>query len=204
MLSCFSCVWLPTRPLCPWDSPGKNSGVGCHALLQGFPTQGPNLHLLRLLHWQAGCLPLALHGKPQHTSYWTPNTAIKQFWAKDDLLYAKFEWKHINFIIENFYYLTKYFWILKNWWVFVTSRPWEKGDFIISLLLFQTIPTKFLLYLLWTIAMGNTWDIRDWGTELKSAALIPHCVCAKLLQSCLTLCNPMKHSQPQSSIHGIF
>ena len=27
--------------LCPWDSPGKNSRVGCHALLQGvFLTQG--------------------------------------------------------------------------------------------------------------------------------------------------------------------
>ena len=24
----------PTRPLCPWDSPGKNPGVGCHFLLQ--------------------------------------------------------------------------------------------------------------------------------------------------------------------------
>ena len=33
----------PTRLLCPWDSPGKNTGVGCHALLQGiFPTQGLN------------------------------------------------------------------------------------------------------------------------------------------------------------------
>ena len=29
------------------DSPGKNTGVGCHALLQGiFPTQGSNPHLL--------------------------------------------------------------------------------------------------------------------------------------------------------------
>ena len=35
-------------------SPGKNTGVGCHALLQGiFPTRGSNLLLLRLLHWQA-------------------------------------------------------------------------------------------------------------------------------------------------------
>ena len=25
----------PTRLYCPWDSPGKNTGVGCHALLQG-------------------------------------------------------------------------------------------------------------------------------------------------------------------------
>ena len=26
--------WLPTRLLCPWDSPGKNAGVGCHFLFQ--------------------------------------------------------------------------------------------------------------------------------------------------------------------------
>ena len=33
----------PTRLLCPWNSPGKNTGVGCHSLLQGiFPTQGSN------------------------------------------------------------------------------------------------------------------------------------------------------------------
>ena len=31
----------PARLLCPWDSPGKNTGVGCHALPQGsFSTQG--------------------------------------------------------------------------------------------------------------------------------------------------------------------
>ena len=39
------------RHCSPWNSPGKNAGVGCHALLQGiFPTQGWNLHLLCLLH----------------------------------------------------------------------------------------------------------------------------------------------------------
>ena len=31
-------LW-PTRLLCPWDSPGKNTGVGCHVLLQGDQTQ---------------------------------------------------------------------------------------------------------------------------------------------------------------------
>ena len=31
----------PARLLCPWNSPGKNTGVGCHFLFQGiFPTQG--------------------------------------------------------------------------------------------------------------------------------------------------------------------
>ena len=44
------------------DSPGKNSGVGCHALLQGiFLTQRWNLHLL---HWQADSLPLSHLGSP--------------------------------------------------------------------------------------------------------------------------------------------
>ena len=43
-----------TRLLCPWDSPGKDSGVDCHFLLQGiFPTQGSNpglLHCRRTLY----------------------------------------------------------------------------------------------------------------------------------------------------------
>ena len=40
----------PIRLLCSWGSPGKNTGVGCHFVLQGiFLTQGSNL---RLLHWR--------------------------------------------------------------------------------------------------------------------------------------------------------
>ena len=39
------------RLLCPWDSPGKNTGVGGHALRwRIFPTQGLNPCLLRLLY----------------------------------------------------------------------------------------------------------------------------------------------------------
>ena len=55
MLSCFSHVSLrlhgpwPTWLLCPWDFPGKNTGVGCHALLQGiYLIQGSNPQLLYL------------------------------------------------------------------------------------------------------------------------------------------------------------
>ena len=47
------------------DSPGKNTGVGCYALLLGiFPTQGLNMGPLCLLHWQAGSLPLEPPEKP--------------------------------------------------------------------------------------------------------------------------------------------
>ena len=50
------------RLLCPWDSPGKNTGVCCHSLIQGmFPTQGWILHLLCLL-------PPALAGRFFSTS----------------------------------------------------------------------------------------------------------------------------------------
>ena len=49
------------------DYTGKNTGVGCEALLQEiFPTEGSNLHLLCLLHWQASSLPLAPPGCPQN------------------------------------------------------------------------------------------------------------------------------------------
>ena len=44
-----------TRLLCPWDFPGKDTGVGCHFLLQWiFPTQGSNpglLHCRQILYW---------------------------------------------------------------------------------------------------------------------------------------------------------
>ena len=60
----------PARFLCPWDSPGKNTGVGCRFLLQGiFPIQGLNLGLLlgrRILYhgatWEAGSELTAIWG----------------------------------------------------------------------------------------------------------------------------------------------
>ena len=53
MLGAWSCPTLirlhglyPARLLCPWNYPGKNTGVVCCSLLQGiFLTQGWNLHL---------------------------------------------------------------------------------------------------------------------------------------------------------------
>ena len=68
-------LW-PARLLCPWGSPGKNTGVGCHAFLQGiFLTQGLNPSLLQFLHWQVGSLPLAPPRKP----YIPPKNSIYFF-----------------------------------------------------------------------------------------------------------------------------
>ena len=54
---------IGTRPLCPWDFPGKNTGVRSHSFLQGiFPIQGSNpgfLHCRWILYLKAEPL-----GKP--------------------------------------------------------------------------------------------------------------------------------------------
>ena len=55
----------PISLLCPWDSVGKNTGVGCRALLQGiFLTQGskPTASLM-FPELATGSLPLAQAGK---------------------------------------------------------------------------------------------------------------------------------------------
>ena len=63
MSDSFAIPWLqPSTLLCPWNSPGKNTRVGCHALLQGiFSTQGSNLVLLAL---RTDSLPSEPPGKP--------------------------------------------------------------------------------------------------------------------------------------------
>ena len=60
----------PARLHYLWDSPGKNTGIGCHIPLQGiFLTQWSNPHLLGLLHWQADSLLLMPPGKPSFYHY---------------------------------------------------------------------------------------------------------------------------------------
>ena len=73
LLSRFSCVRLcdpidcsPPGSSVHGNSPGKNTGVGCGALLQGiFPTQESTPCFLCLLHWQMGSLPAAPRGNPK-------------------------------------------------------------------------------------------------------------------------------------------
>ena len=88
--------WQPTRLPCPWDSPDKNTGVGCHFLLQSMKVKSEcevaqsrltlsNLQLSRLLRpWDfpgkdngVGCYCLlrrvvrkALRAKMTRFSYW--------------------------------------------------------------------------------------------------------------------------------------
>ena len=81
VLSCFSHVWLfvalwRTRPLWPWDSPGKNTGVGCHFLLQRiFLTQGSNP---RLPHHEQTLYHLSHQGRHQKCLLNSPKMSLLQ------------------------------------------------------------------------------------------------------------------------------
>ena len=83
-------LW-PTRLLCAWDSPGKNTGVGCHALLQGiFPTQGSNPSLPHcrwiLYHLSHQGSPRILEWVAHPFSRYLSNPGIKTELQADSLL----------------------------------------------------------------------------------------------------------------------
>ena len=116
VLSYFSCVQLlaalwtvASRLLCPCNSAGKNTGVGCHALLQGiFPTQGLNPRLLHLLHWQAGSLPLVppIQNKKfkRENKDFFPTYVIIEHWVEFPVLFGKF-WS-ITYFVHNSVYMS--------------------------------------------------------------------------------------------------
>ena len=77
------------RLLCPWDFPGKNTGVGCHFLLQGiFPTQGSNPGLL---HCRQTLYPLShqgssVFGAPQIKSFTVSPTICHEVMGPDAMI----------------------------------------------------------------------------------------------------------------------
>ena len=127
------------------DSPGKNTGVGCLALLQGiFPTQGSNLHLLGLLH----CTESLNHQVCPHLPY-DPETTFLGIYLRQMKVVLSCS------VVSD------------------------------SLQLPALQPARFL----------GPWDYPGKNTG-KLCVL-------KSLQSCCTLCDPMNHSPPGSSVHGI-
>ena len=95
---CVSCSFVPdslqphglqsTRVLCPWDFPGKDTGVGCHFLLQGiFPTQGSN---------QVSCIA------GRFFTVWgikDVNFSRVFYLAETDKLILKFIWKYKQLLL---------------------------------------------------------------------------------------------------------
>ena len=103
--------------LCPWDSPGKNSGVGCHFHLQGILlNQESNPCLLGPLHWHTGSLPLAPPEKPKRNSYplaIPPNSHSTQSSEFSLLFAASYQWYRFGPVLGS--------------WNLRTGRWWREG-----------------------------------------------------------------------------
>ena len=107
---------MDCSPPSSWDFPGKNTGVGCHALLQGiFPTQGSNP---RLLHWQVSSFTTE---PPEKPSFLSTNRQIRNHPQKSQLYHLIFKsWLsgHSNlfcgypWLSFNFFFLFFPLWLL--------------------------------------------------------------------------------------------
>ena len=106
----------PTRLLCPWDSPGTNTGVGCYALLQEiFLTQGLNPCLLHLLHYR------------QILYYWANGETPRGYYStikkkKKEIIPFAATWMSLEIIILSEIRKTNTIW----YHLYVESKIWCK------------------------------------------------------------------------------
>ena len=102
-------VWLFATPwtarlLCPWNSPGKNTGVGSHSLLQGiFPNQGST--------WSPAFQENSLLSEPSGNDYWAHIIFLKTLIPKYLKAQEWTRWSEIPVHSKAFG-----FWV-KNWWI---------------------------------------------------------------------------------------
>ena len=81
--------WQPTRLRCPWDSPGKNTGVGCHFLLQCMKREKLEVKSLGRVRLLATSWTAAYHAPPSmgfsRQEYWSgvplpsPNNTLQVY-----------------------------------------------------------------------------------------------------------------------------
>ena len=102
-----------------WDSPGKNTGVGCHFLLQGiFLTQGLNPHLL---HCRQILYPLSYLGSP------------KSLWGTFYLTYKQWNIKHNKI---NFFEWLRMLMGDSTFFLFISDSYWKAKVFFFESLRF--------------------------------------------------------------------
>ena len=113
---------------------------GCHFLLQGiFLTQESNVHLLSLLHWQAGSLPLVPPGKPLLV-----RSMCLQFSCLHFLLRGKIGWFHLDIFISTLF-LNKGF-KLFTFIVWKMKFPWNTRLTILITLGYVSRPEHYNTY----------------------------------------------------------
>ena len=122
----------PTRLLHPRDSPGKNTGVGCHFLLQGtFPTQGSNPSLLCLPHCRWILYHRATRKTPAHVTG-SLNTVIRN---RSPLLCSRTRKEFCNI------FLCKITFVVALWFSACYNHLYNHQSIYLSINLFQVSET---------------------------------------------------------------
>ena len=109
---------------CPWDFPGKNTGLGCHFLLQSiFPTQRLNPCLLWLLHWQVDSLlpPGKHYMMGSKSQYMVAIIFIVKFVLENELTHLR---NSLIYIFWNVVYLQCHviFWCTAKWFSYTHTH----------------------------------------------------------------------------------
>ena len=179
----------PTRLLCPWDFPGKNTGGGCHFHLQGiFLTQGSNLDLL---HCRQILYHLSHQGSQLDFNY-TPTIFLLWGLGKHNfsVLSSSFVIWNINrsYLIELFWELTEISYTKNLEWC-LTERGIIKVLYIINTILINLcIILTLTLIPHWTTCSSQSrqtcsyhfpislcWNHSLWLNELPSLHLLMKC-----------------------------
>ena len=188
-------LW-PDRLLCPWDSPGKNTGVDCHSFLQrNFPNQGSNSGLLH-------CRQVLYHLSYREVTY-NYSAAYHKFWSilfpflfisRHFLISSSAHWFSVAHCLLSTCLWFSHF-SFCNWFQVSYSCDWKMTD-ITSLLL--NLLTLVFWPRMWTI-LENV--LRVHQKVYSAGVLFGGCCCCSVAQSCLTLCDPMDCSTRGFPVH---
>ena len=155
------------QALCPWDSPGKNTAVGCQFLLQGiFLTQESNLglpHCRQIFFYH-----LSHH---KHIHIWVPQVAlvVKNLPASAGELRDAGPIPGLGRIPGRGQ--------ASHSSILAWKTPWTKEPGELQSIGLQRV--------------GH-----DWSNLAHACIYVCECVCVQLLQLCLNLCDPMDRSPP--------
>ena len=201
----------PTRLLCPWDFPGKSTGVGCHCLLQGiFLTQGSNVILPH-------CKQTLYHLSHQGSPYQLGDPHLKTLLEASPVNLLRFY--GIEFVTWQPNMLGR---IGKTVWAFSTcahcrheeclgavSKDKEEDGKQLTVSCKRPGASACLTFtcVVWSMSPHHLRPrfphFNDKRTGSDAIGLYPAPIFCMYAWLCSTLCHPVDYSPPAPSVHGI-
>ena len=175
---------------CPWNSPDKNTGVGCHSHLQGiFPIQGSNLCLLH-------CRRILYHLSQEQEHRWCEIIVLKHHFMSQSQSAVHMECHHCNARLCCVSHWTYHMYVQCTKQTFLPKSGRLRITFPSSLKISWKYSLKiFLLNLKFSMAMSLCYD-----HNLRIIfAISISCSPSNYVSICLYTCLPLWKYLPSSS-----